>query len=53
MVPVKSVKEYDRQLDVAVLFSECLTRFNILHINFENIHQFKSNENGLYYQGTN
>ncbi|KAL3112776.1 hypothetical protein niasHT_019750 [Heterodera trifolii] len=26
MVPVKSAKEYDRQLDVAVLFSECLTR---------------------------
>ena len=26
MVPVKSVKEYDRQLDVAVLFSECLTK---------------------------
>ncbi|KAF7634246.1 hypothetical protein Mgra_00006323 [Meloidogyne graminicola] len=26
MVPVKSVREYDRQLDVAVLFSDCLTR---------------------------
>ena len=26
MVPVKSVKEYNRQLDVAVLFSDCLAR---------------------------
>lgn len=32
MVPVKNVKEYDAQLDVAVLFSESLTRL----INFKN-----------------
>lgn len=29
MVPVKSVKEYDCQLDIAVLFSETLDRFVI------------------------
>lgn len=30
MVPVKSTQEYDRQLDVAVLFSECLTRLKFI-----------------------
>lgn len=41
MVPVKSVKEYDCQLDIAVLFSETLDRFVIyffpLKISFTNI----------------
>lgn len=38
MVPVKSVREYDRQLDVAVLFSDCLTRaIKVGYINREQI----------------